>query len=501
MVSARSRTSRSSVAVSSALLLSALIGIAQSVVLIAIVHEGEGTDAFLAAYSVYLPVTLVGVSLRGSLVPIFGPNHPENAFRERATEACSRAALLALTLSLIVLFTAPLVAQAVTNGLSPAGQRTAVISLAVLAPAAFFQYHAASLSSLLAAARRFQASALIYVATSLAALAVSAALLPLIGPVGAAVGLVAGTAMLAGLHEVYVRRFGIRVRLSWRWLFQRQQLRISTLLIAYASLGLAQQINLSIALGAVSRMTGLITVYTFAFYLIGMLLNLTSMSLSFVMLPDLVSAVARAGIAGAREYVLRVLTFAFPLIAPMLALYLAYGRPLLLAVAARILTAATTKTLFDLGAVFCLLVLPVTLIQVGVSVGVAMRRWRLMLLVSGLSIALQAVGLGLVVGHRPISVASTQVVVTAITASMLIIGLFGSRALRLLLAVVRTALPAVGLSAACVLPALLVRASLGPGAAALGALVSICVYTWLMLTFQPSVGRVLASGLRRLLSS
>lgn len=465
------------------------ISVGQSLVLLAILGEGARTDAFLAAYSLSLPIALLAATLRGQLLPLFGPAEPEARFRERAVEICSRVALLGAALAIVLAAVSPLAGRLVTRGLPAEATRTAVLVLLVLAPVAYMQFRAATLSALLAGARRFDVSASLYVGAGLLGLAMSAVLLSPVGPVGAALGLGIGAATLLGGHVLYVRRFGIRLTTRRHWITERGQWMLSVSLAGYAALGLSQQLNLSIALGAVSSTIGTITVYTLSFLMIGLLINVSSMTLSLVLLPDLVNAIDRDGRGAAVAHLERVSRLAFVVLVPLLVAYLVEGRAVLHWLLAPLFTQGSVELLYGLGRIFCVMAIPLALTQAAVSIAVALRRWRLILAVAGIGITLQLLAVNVLWGHSAQSVAWAHVAAATVTAALLLAALFGRDALLLCVRLVRSLVACVALAAPLALLAAPLRSptplvAIGVVVAGFGCYLALLNWLW------PTVGRM-----------
>jgi peptidoglycan biosynthesis protein MviN/MurJ (putative lipid II flippase) len=158
LVATDASSARSSLAVSVGFLLTSLLGGVLSILVAVVVGEGADTDAFFAAYSVYLFFTLFGAGLRTSLVPLLGPTGDERAWRMRSVDVVGRlGGAGAATMALVVVLS-PLIGLALRPG-DAGGRETAIASVAILALASYCQIAGASLASVLAAARRFGFSA------------------------------------------------------------------------------------------------------------------------------------------------------------------------------------------------------------------------------------------------------------------------------------------------------------------------------------------------------
>jgi O-antigen/teichoic acid export membrane protein len=387
---AETSVSHSSVIVSASLLLTALLSGGQALLLIFIVGEGDETDAFLAAYSLYVVFAILGGSLRASIVPLLGPVESDSDLRDRGSELVSRVLVMGLVVTLGLAAISPGVGQLMTTGLPSDARWTAVLALLVLAPAAFLQIQAAALSAVLTGARRFVFSSSLYVGAALLALGCSAALLALIGAIGAGFGLLAGAVVLAAGHAGYLHRLGVRLRPRLSWFRDRRQGEIAILLIAAASLGIALQVCTAISLAALSADPGAITVYSYAYFFVGMLLTISALPLGLVTMPDLMQAISTRGSAASREYLSRTAPYAFAVLAPLLFGYAADGRPLVEWIFANSLSDDSIDLLFELGLVLGLLTIPGTLVYLGSTVTLALGKSRRFLAVSLAAVMVQA---------------------------------------------------------------------------------------------------------------
>ena len=344
---------RASAGVSLGLLFASIVGAGQAFMLVFLVGDGPATDAFLACYSVYVAVALLGVSLRRSVVPLLGAVGEAGAFRLRANELLARISLVAVVAMLLLAAASPLLAGFLTRGLPRDARSTGFLTLVVLAPAVYLQVRAGAISGVLNAVRRFPASVAMYVLSSALALGLSVALLPAIGPLGAAIGLVVGALTLLLGHSVYARRLGLRPRLRLAWLADREQGRLLSFLLPASALGIAQQLNLSLALAALAGAGAgnAITSYAYGYLMVGLMSNLSSYPVALVTLPDAVESVAARGREGGREQIEQTAPFVFVVLAPMLAAYASFGRPFLEVAFGGVLSPHTLDLLYEIGVI------------------------------------------------------------------------------------------------------------------------------------------------------
>jgi peptidoglycan biosynthesis protein MviN/MurJ (putative lipid II flippase) len=138
--------SHSSAIVSVSLLAAALFGAGQALLLALIEGEGSKTDAFLAAYALYVVFAIFGGSLRASVVPLLQLHSSDTGqeLERQVADLGSRILGIAIAAFVLMLALSPIVGQALTIGLPSDARWTAVLSLLILSPAAFCQIYAAT---------------------------------------------------------------------------------------------------------------------------------------------------------------------------------------------------------------------------------------------------------------------------------------------------------------------------------------------------------------------
>jgi peptidoglycan biosynthesis protein MviN/MurJ (putative lipid II flippase) len=488
--------SHSSAIVSVSLLAAALFGAGQALLLVLIEGEGSKTDAFLAAYALYVVFAIFGGSLRASVVPLVRAGSEEDLER-RVSELGSRILGIALAAFALLIAVSPVVGQALTLGLPANARWTAVASLLILAPAAFCQICAAALSASLTAARRFALSSLLYVLAGAIALGCSAVLIALIGVLGAALGLLVGAVLVLAGHALYLRSVGVGFHPHLSGLRDRAQRDLALNLIAGAAVAIAFQVNLAISLSVVSDETGAITAYTYAFFLVSLCLSISGSSLALVTLPDLVTRIAREGAAAAREHLVTVAPYMFAVLAPMLLGFAAYGQPVLDAVFADSLTQPTIDLLYDIGLLLCAMAIPTALLFLTTSITLATGRSRMFVRVGLISIVVHAAIVIPLSTLGPRAVAAGQIASSAVMTALLMAVTFGPSWPKLALQALGRSLPALVFASVFVL----LRLPLGSDidlAVALGfAALSAIVYTALVVMLWPRVGAAFVDLVRR----
>lgn len=487
LVAPAGSAARSGVVVSASLLASSVFGGLLALLLALIVGEGAGTDAFLAAYSLYLVFALFGATLRVALVPLLGSVDDEARFVRRSHDAVARLVTVGIAASIALAAGSPLLGRALVPGASEGAKGTAAASVAILAGAAACQIWAAALAAVLGAGRRFVASALFYVAASAATVALAAGLMVVMGILGAGVGVLGGSLLLLGLHLGRALRLGLRARPRPGLLAERATWTLVARVAAGAALALALQITVAISLAAVSARTGAPTAYSYAYFLAALFSSVTSSALGLVTLPDLVSDLARRGAAAAEDWLGAVVPFAALVYVPLAAAYAVFGRPVLDAVLGGSLSDPSIDVLWDASRVFLAMGLGWLLLFPLSTLALSTDRHRGQALVCIVAVPLH---LGLVtavsgLGPRAVATVHAAGMGAALTAAFLVLVL-RARALPAVVAVVRRALPA-GLLA-LVFPLLgLVVAHPGPAGAVALSLAGGALYAGVGVVAWPSV--------------
>lgn len=355
LVDASGRPKRDSLVSSAALLVVAVTGAAQSLLLVLIAGGGTTADAVIAAYSLFLVVALLAGATRSSLVPLFGATTPEEAFRARAAETASRTALVGVVAAVVTAVVTPAIVVLLSGTLDADARVTFAASMAILAPAGYLQVRSAGCSAVLAATNRFRTSAVIYAACATGACAAAAPLLETIGALGLPVAALLGAVALAAAHHRVLAGFGIRVAERPAMLAEREQWRLTRVLLLMAAVPLAWQLQLLLALAAVSPRPGEVTAYTYAYFLVNAALTVTVASGSLVTLPTLVAGLARDGARAATDYLDRVVPVGIVSVGLLMAAGVAFGEPVLDALLADSLGAGRVATLHDVLTIFTVL--------------------------------------------------------------------------------------------------------------------------------------------------
>jgi peptidoglycan biosynthesis protein MviN/MurJ (putative lipid II flippase) len=486
LVATDASSARSSLAVSVGFLLTSLLGGVLSILVAVVVGEGADTDAFFAAYSVYLFFTLFGAGLRTSLVPLLGPTGDERAWRTRSVDVVGRlGGAGAATMALVVVLS-PLIGLALRPG-DAGGRDTAIASVAILALASYCQIAGASLASVLAAARRFGFSAATYVAGTGTSLVIAVPLMYGVGILGAPIGVLGGAAAVLLGHRLYLRRFGFQAPPAPREITSRFTWVVTALAGAGTAVALAQQIQLTLALVALSGRVGIVTAYSYASFLAALLASVTIYVVAFVMLPGVLSALEEHGVGAALGYLDFAVPVAFYLYVPAAAAYATFGRPVIDAVFGGSLSAASLDVLWDASRIFLIMNLVAAVLVPAGAVLLAMRRYRA-IVTAALGVFLAyAIALAFAWDSAPTTIAVIQACAGAVLVIPLLALGFGRPAVPAVARALRRSLPVAPIALVFPLLGLLDPVSLVPAAGL--AIVGVAAYVVLGFIAWPAVGR------------
>ena len=488
LVAADASTARASVVVSASVVLVGAFGGALAVLIVLVAGEGPRTDGFLAAYSAYLTLVLFGSTLRVVLVPLLGPTADESAFRATAAASVARLSAAGALVCAVLACLSPLLGRALVPGAPSEAQVTAGVSVAVLAAAAWAQIWAAALSAVLSASRRFASGAVLYASSSALTVVLAAALLVPFGVLGAAFGLLASAAALLAGHAAYLRRFGFAVRPAWRAVASRETWRLVGRALAGAGVPISLQVNLSIALAAVSRQGGAVTGYTYAYFVAVTISSITSATIGLTTIPQLVQALATRGRAVADEYLAAVAPFSVFLYVPAAAGYAFLAHPLLVALLQGPLTPSTVALLWDASRIFLAMALAWAVLAPMTGLALSLKLFRGLSLISLACVVVQVALMVLRGGQGPLAVATAHAANGALLVVLVMVLVFGARAGSAATHALRASAPAFPL--ALVFPALAVAGfDDGPLLALAGLVVGGALYLGLAVWLWPTVGR------------
>lgn len=420
---------RSSALVSASLLATTAVSLAQSLALVLIAGDGAQTDAFLGAYSLYLPLALAASALRTTLVPVIRRGGADSTELTSAAEAAvgrvvSLAAVGTVTFGVCSLVAGPFLLA----GLAGEARETLLVSLAALTVAGFMQAVASALSAVLAAAGRFGASSLIFVTSGATGLGVSIVGLVVFGPRSVAFGVLASGLLACGLHLHYLSRFRLRVRPRVARAFDRGHRRLARELTAATALSALMQVAVVISLAGLDAYPGAITAYSYAFFFVSLALNLSFQAIGMAALPALSDEVARSGSESVERYLLSTAPVGFAVAAPLCAGFAAFGQPALRWVFGSVMDPSALDRLYHLGLVCMIMAVPYGLFSLVNVAVLARRRLHAALLAAGGALAIQAALVWAVSDEGPAAVALAHLAAAVVTVIVVGIAALGGRA-------------------------------------------------------------------------
>jgi O-antigen/teichoic acid export membrane protein len=486
-------TARQSAVVAGSFLLGTALGGLLGLLIGIILGESAATDSLLAAYSLYLVFALFGSNVRVALVPLIGVGGGDEALRARATDAIARLATVAVVVAVALVVLSPALGEALRTG----DLETAIASLAILALASGLQIAAASQAAALAAGHRFVASAVLYVISSAASLAFATILMLAIGAVGAAIGVLVGSAVLYAGHVAYLRRRGVHAGVAPHALRERATWRMAGAAAGGSAVPLATQVMLTIALAGVSGEVGTVTAYSYGYFVALLLASVTAGAIGFTSMPGLVSDLSERGAEAALGYLRTFAALGALLYVPLAAAVATFGRPVLDRALAGPLTVETLDLMWDVLRIFLLMGLCWVLLTPVNTLALSLQKLHAFVVAAVVAVVAQlvvVVPLGRAVGPEAVAIAHAALAVGMIL--LVAAGVFGRDAPRACLSALVAALPAIAL--AVVFPLLELIAPDGWVAATGFSLLGIGAYLALALVLWPSVARpVLAALLRR----
>ena len=416
--------------------LAAVVAIGQARVIVVIAGEGVRTDAFLGAYSAYLPLGTIAATLRISGVSFIAEADADPARGGRAGEPSTTARItsLALVASAIFLLIGPLLALVVTRSLPGSAYGTAAATVCVLAVAALGHLIAAGYGALLSARGQLTTSNLIYGVVGLVGLGVSAAATAVAGPVGAAAG-VATTAWLVLAAHLWVLRDEPR---PWRHplVLDRRQLGLVRGILAAAGIPVAVQLHLVVALAFAPREPNAVTAITYSFLFLSLVLASSFQVVGSLGMSTIAASRRRARGAPVERLVARGLPAAFGLAVPIALLALVAGPHLGSLVPSSVVPSGLVDTLFEYLGPFCLVAIPWGLQTILFSYALILGRTEAVLATVPLSFVVLIAALAIPGTATAWSFALAFVAAETVYAGLILRILFGGR-LRAILAAER----------------------------------------------------------------
>jgi putative peptidoglycan lipid II flippase len=297
-MSASSGIARAGLIVTSAFLVSRVLGSVRLIVIGATFGATADLDAFLAAFRIpdFIFQLVAAGALSSALIPIvaglLATDEEARAWRVASTVATLMLAVL-LVLAVIVAIAAPILVPVITGHFTPAQiQRTIELTRVMLLSPILLACGALA-TSLLNARGRFAASAIAPIVYNLAIILAAVFLAPSFGIIGLAVGVVIGAAGHFAIQFVPLRRTGFRY--SPQVNLSDPDARQALLLMAPRALGLAaSQLTFLVATSVSTGLgVGAVTAFTFAFSIFQLPIGVIGVPLGVVTLPALSRELAR----------------------------------------------------------------------------------------------------------------------------------------------------------------------------------------------------------------
>jgi peptidoglycan biosynthesis protein MviN/MurJ (putative lipid II flippase) len=488
LISDSSNTARSSVVVSVTQLLASLLGGLFAVLIAVIVGEGDATDGFLAAYSAYLLLILFGSAMRVSLVPLLGSTDQPEEFVKTARTRVSEILPIAFVASLLFVAISPLLGRLLLNGGSDEAKNAAVASIALLGIAALCQIWGAVLASVLGGARRFVGSSLIYLASSCAMVVISIGLMEIDGITGAAVGVVLAAALLVVGHVIFLSRFDFTAWPKPSTLLKRESWKITAKVSAGSVMTMVLQLNLTISIGFVSGVTGIVSGYVYAYLATIMATGVTAATIGLVTMPNLIVSMARDGIEAAREYLREIAAFGTFLYVPVAVGFACFGWPIVDAVLGGSLSPSTLDFFWDAARIFLIMGLIWCMFAPLVAIALTQHKYGML---AGASLALVPIHIVLLTFLSPHGELQTAIG-HAISGGMLYVLLaavmFGRDAPKVAWDVAKSVAPCLPLAMVYVVPAVLLDPVTSLSVSLIALTLCSAVYLLLGVRFWPRIG-------------
>lgn len=489
------RKGRSSLLLGGSLLVTSVLGAAQAFALLVVCGTDPRIEAFLAAHALYLPVAIMGSSLRATVSGLVS-RAPVGERGMYGSEVASRCILLGALVAGAMLVLTPLLASAISGDLPSSVRETTLVALALLLPAAFLHVVAAALSGALGAHDQFGFSAMAYVVTATIALGVSIGMLSAIGPLGAGAGLLAGTALLAGAHMRRAHTCGIRVRLTRNALRERTQWQVAAHVLSGTALGFALMANLAISLAVLDVQAGAITAYSYAFFMSTMILSVSSLPLGLVTLPGLVGSVQRHGRPAVADHFVRFAPYAYAVVLPLVAGFLGFGSAIVTWTFEPFVGLAVAQLVFEVGGALVLMTIPATLFYLASAASLPAATPRERLFAAGVTVALHGLAVSVVSGE-PHAVASAHAVAMLLSTIFLLAQILRRQVFIAVILALRGVVPVAIASAPVLLIGLVVGSSTAMATIAGAAVLAVMVYLLVLHRLAPAVAAPFVALLRR----
>jgi len=283
---------RAGLIVTSAFLISRVLGSVRLIVIGATFGASADLDAFLAAFRIpdFIFQLVAAGALSSALIPVaaglLATHEDARAWRVASTVATLMLAVL-LVLAVVVAIAAPVLVPVITSHFTPDQVARTIELTRVMLLSPILLAGGALATSLLNARGRFAASAIAPIVYNVAIILAAVFLAPWLGIVGLAIGVVLGAAGHLGIQLLPLRATGFRftpgVDLS------DPDARQALLLMAPRAIGLAaSQLTFLVATSVSTGLgVGAVTAFTFAFSIFQLPIGVIGVPLGVVTLPAL----------------------------------------------------------------------------------------------------------------------------------------------------------------------------------------------------------------------
>jgi putative peptidoglycan lipid II flippase len=283
---------RAGLIVTTAFLISRVLGSVRLIVIGATFGAGPDLDAFLAAFRIpdFIFQLVAAGALSSALIPIvaglLATNQEARAWRVASTVATLMLAVL-LVLAVTVAITAPAIVPLITAHFTPDQIQRTIELTRVMLLSPILLAGGALATSLLNARGRFAASAIAPIVYNVAIILAAVFLAPGLGIVGLAIGVVLGAAGHLGIQLLPLRQTGFRY--SPNADLSDADARQALLLMAPRAIGLAaSQLTFLVATSVSTGLgVGAVTAFTFAFSIFQLPIGVIGIPLGVVTLPAL----------------------------------------------------------------------------------------------------------------------------------------------------------------------------------------------------------------------
>jgi putative peptidoglycan lipid II flippase len=291
-MTASSGIARAGLIVTSAFLVSRVLGSVRLIVIGATFGATADLDSFLAAFRIpdFIFQLVAAGALSSALIPIvaglLATDEEARAWRVASTVATLMLAVL-LVLAVIVAIAAPVLVPVITGHFTPAQIERTIELTRVMLLSPILLAGGALATSLLNARGRFAASAIAPIVYNVAIILAAVFLAPRFGIVGLAVGVVIGAAGHLGIQLLPLRQTGFRYSLQVD--VSDRDARQALLLMAPRAIGLAaSQLTFLVATSVSTGLgVGAVTAFTFAFSIFQLPIGVIGVPLGVVTLPAL----------------------------------------------------------------------------------------------------------------------------------------------------------------------------------------------------------------------